>query len=165
MCRSKGPHPPLRCGRPDPSLKIACPLATNLREGSPCGSPARQAGSPSHATNPFFKPGPGHKPRWPRPRRSICPRARPCSLNRGRGYAFGRGHAHKIRGDHRGRWRNMRAGPHIAPSRAGRFQISGKTVSAWSRKMSIVQPARARNGPKGTCWSRCQRPRSIVTRE
>ena len=26
----------------------------------------------SHATNPFFKPGPGHKPRWPRPRRSFA---------------------------------------------------------------------------------------------
>ena len=25
----------------------------------------------SHAINPFFAPGPGHKPRWPRPRRSL----------------------------------------------------------------------------------------------
>ena len=26
----------------------------------------------SLATNPFFEPGPGHKPRWPRPRRSVA---------------------------------------------------------------------------------------------
>ena len=26
----------------------------------------------SHATNPFFEPGSGHKPRWPRPRRSFA---------------------------------------------------------------------------------------------
>ena len=37
----------------------------------------------------------------------FCPRARPCSLNHRRGYAFGREHAHgaKILGDHRGPWR------------------------------------------------------------
>ena len=41
----------------------------------------------------------------------FCPRARPCSLNHRRGYAFGREHAHagKILGDHRGPWCNMRA--------------------------------------------------------
>ena len=55
---------------------------------------------------------------WFRPQTALaaplpvfCPRARPCSLNHGRGYAFGREHAHagKIRGDYRGPWCNMRA--------------------------------------------------------
>ena len=79
----------------------------------------------------------------------FCPRARPCSLNHRRGYAFGREHAHgaKILGDHRGPWCNMRASQ--TTWRAVRFVGSrrrcGSTIR-YTRDCRATWPAPSRPG-------------------
>ena len=58
---------PLRRRRPCAALRKK--LARMLRQAA-----QRATENPliSHAINPFFEPGPGDKPRWPRPRRSFA---------------------------------------------------------------------------------------------
>ena len=51
------------------ALGAICGLARVLHQTA---QPATENALISHAIDPFFELGPGHKPRWPRPRRSFA---------------------------------------------------------------------------------------------